>query len=483
VESEAKEPTGVTRGQNAVHVMPLDWSGAERVLSTLVDRIDPARAEPQLLVVTADAESAAAAADALVRVVGERPVRVVAATASPRAARLLKSSPAQIVAGAPAELVSLLQGSALKPESVRGVVFAWLDPILGSADAQPLETLLGELPKEGARVVLAAELTPALETLIERYARRARRAVEAAPEGDGTPLSAEYVAAASAARGVTLRRLLDALDLPRAVLYARSEPARAEALSVARALGYPGDAVRLSAESDVPNADPLVLVELPTSREELRALAGTAGRKLYAVVQPSQIASLRGLLGGGMVAPVALIDAAERARGKDAALRASLRDVLSSGDVRREVLALEPLLAEFDGIEIAAAALRMLEQQRPARQAAATAQAQPMQRLFVNLGEKDGIRPQEIVTAITTEAGIPGSQVGKVDLRDTHSIVEVAASVAELVVGKISGSVVRGRKVQARLDAPREERPARSGPPVRGDRPPRSFDRGDRPAR
>jgi len=477
-----------------VHVMPLDWSGAERVLTTLVDRIDPSRAETQLLVVTADAESAAAAADAIVRVVADRPVRVIAATASPRAARLLKSSPAHVVTGAPSELVTLLQGSALKPESVRGVVFAWLDPILGSPEAQPLETLLGELPKEGARVVLAGELTPALEALIERYARRARRAVEATAEGDVAPLTAEYVATAGTARGVTLRRLLDALDLPRAVLYARGEPTRTEAAGVARALGYPIDAVRLSAESDVPSADPLVLVDLPASREAMRALVGTTGRKVYAVVQPSQLASLRGLLGGGMVAPVALIEAAERARGKDAALRASLRDVLTSGDVRREVLALEPLLAEFDGIEIAAAALRMLEQQRPARPAAmAAASTQPMQRLFVNLGEKDGLRPQEIVTAITTEAGIPGSQVGKVEVRDTHSIVEVAASVAELVVGKITGSVVRGRKVQARLDAPREDRPARSAPPVRGDRaarpfdrgdrPPRSFDRGDRPAR
>jgi ATP-dependent RNA helicase DeaD len=484
VESEAKEPTGVTRGQNAVHVMPLDWSGAERILTTLVDRIDPARAETQLLVVTADAESAAAAADAIVRVVADRPVRVIAATASPRAARLLKSSPAHVVTGAPSELVTLLQGSALKPESVRGVVFAWLDPILGSADAQPLETLLGELPKEGARVVLAAEITPALEALIERYARRARRAVEASVEGEGAPLTAEYVAAAGPARGVTLRRLLDALDLPRAVLYARGESARAEAVNVARSLGYPADAVRLSAETDVPSADPLVLVDLPASREAMRSLVGTTGRKVYAVVQPSQLASLRGLLGGGMVAPVALIEAAERARGKDAALRASLRDVLASGDVRREVLALEPLLAEFDGIEIAAAALRMLEQQRPARPAAAAAaNVQPMQRLFVNLGEKDGLRPQEIVTAITTEAGIPGSQVGKVEVRDTHSIVEVAASVAELVVGKITGSVVRGRKVQARLDAPREDRPARSAPPVRGDRAARPFDRGDRPPR
>ena len=100
MENEAKEPTGVTRGQNAVHVMPLDWSAAERVLATMIDRIDPARPDTQLLVVTADAESAAAAADALVHAVGDRAVRVVAATSSPRASRLLRIAPSHVVAGA-----------------------------------------------------------------------------------------------------------------------------------------------------------------------------------------------------------------------------------------------------------------------------------------------------------------------------------------------------------------------------------------------
>jgi ATP-dependent RNA helicase DeaD len=180
---------------------------------------------------------------------------------------------------------------------------------------------------------------------------------------------------------------------------------------------------------------------------------------------------------------VALVDAAERARGKDAALRASLREVLTASDVRREVLAIEPLLAEFDGVEIAAAALRLLEQQRPVRPATAAAQTGPMTSLFVNLGERDGVRPQELVGAVTSTAGIPGSQIGKVEVRDTHSIVEVAASVAELVAGKLTGSTVRGRRVQARVDQPREGRPARSGPP-RGDRAGAGgAPRGDRPDR
>ncbi|MES2179043.1 MAG: DbpA RNA binding domain-containing protein [Gemmatimonadota bacterium] len=486
MEADAKEPSGVTRGQNAVQVMPLDWSQAEQVLATLVDRIDPARAETQLLIVTADAESASAAAHAVVLATKNHDISVLAATASPRAARLLRGSPAHVVTGAPTELATLLQASALKPENVRGVVFAWLDSILETADAAPLENLLSELPKDGARVVLASVLTPAYEALIERYARRARRATEA-PDAETTSLAAEYVATAPNARGTSLRRLLDALDLPRAEIYARTDSVRADAAVIARSLGYGSDAVRLTNGNDAPSHDPLVLLELPISREEMLALAGKTGRKIYALVQPSQLGSLRALL-GGLVTPIALIEAAERARGKDAALRASLRDVLISGDVRREVLALEPLLAEFDGIEIAAAALRMLEQQRPARpSAAASAQVGPMQRLFINLGEKDGIRAQEIIAAITTEAGIPGSQVGKVEVRDTHSLVEVSTSVAELVVGKITGAVVKGRRVQARMDQPKEDRPARSGPPSRGgpprsggDRPARPFDRGDR---
>ncbi|HET9797533.1 MAG TPA: DbpA RNA binding domain-containing protein [Gemmatimonadaceae bacterium] len=500
MEAEAKEPAAaVTRGQNAVHVVPMDWATLARVLAPALERLESSRGEPQLLVVTADAESAVAAATALVPAALEHGLGVLAATPGPRAARLLRSSPAQIVTGAPAELVALLQSSTLKPETVRAVALAWLDIVLGSPDTQPLETLFGELPKESARIVLASELSPAYDALIERYARRARREVE--PETAGvTPLSAEYVAAPAAGRTDALRRLLDALDLPAAVLYARDDRVRDQAERVARALGYPADAVRAarSAEESA-GTDPVVLLDLPASREEMRALAG-AGRKIYAIVQPSQLGSLRTLLSNGTLSPITLVDAAERARGKEAALRASLRDVLSSSDLRREVLAIEPLLAEFDGVEIAAAALRLLEQQKPARPATVAAATPPMTALFVNLGERDGVRPQELVAAVTSAAGLPTSQIGRIEVRDTHSLVEVAASVAELVAGKLTGSVVRGRRVQARVDTPREtrggrgDRPPRPGAPrggPRGERGDRGgdrergarFDRGERPSR
>ena len=53
-----------------------------------------------------------------------------------------------------------------------------------------------------------------------------------------------------------------------------------------------------------------------------------------------------------------------RARSRDEKVRDELRAALANGVNARELIALEPLLTEFDGVEIAAAALRLLERDR-----------------------------------------------------------------------------------------------------------------------
>jgi hypothetical protein len=77
------------------------------------------------------------------------------------------------VVGAPAELATLLQSSTLKPEACAAIVLAWLDTISSRPKRQPLENLFTELPKEGARLVLASAMSPAMS------ADRALRATRA----------------------------------------------------------------------------------------------------------------------------------------------------------------------------------------------------------------------------------------------------------------------------------------------------------------
>ncbi|HEY6785215.1 MAG TPA: DbpA RNA binding domain-containing protein, partial [Gemmatimonadales bacterium] len=85
----------------------------------------------------------------------------------------------------------------------------------------------------------------------------------------------------------------------------------------------------------------------------------------------------------------------------------------------------------------------------------------------------DNARPGDLVGAITNEAGITSAQIGKVDVRENHSLVEVTSEAAENVVAKLTGSTIRGRRVVARID---QERGARGAGRGRA-----GADRGDRP--
>jgi hypothetical protein len=50
------------------------------------------------------------------------------------------------------------------------------------------------------------------------------------------------------------------------------------------------------------------------------------------------------------------------------------------------------------------------------------------------------------------EAGLQKGQIGKIDVRETFSLVDVAPGVAEQAARRLSGVSIRGRRVTARPD-------------------------------
>lgn len=490
--------SGVARSHNVLYVMPHDWASISQFLAPILQRVDESSPQLQALIVTSDAELAAAAAAAAVRVLDGREVTVLAATSAKRAARLLRVRPAQVVAGAPDTLVELLSAATLKLDTVRAVCIAWADELVAKDALSALETLMTEVPKDAGRTVVAAEVVPAVEELLERYARRARRvASPSTPEQQ--PIDVEYVTVAPGARLEMLRRVLDDVDPRSALVFARES--ESDVRSLLRALGYETtESLITVGHAAAPETELVVLFDLPTSRGELREARGAATRAI-ALIRPRQLTSLRGLTGGGATRPLTMSGGGARARDRDARLRTELREILVRGQFGRELLALEPLLDDFDGIEIAAAAAQLLDAARavappPAAAPAATAARErptptgPMVRLFVNVGARDSVRAADLLGAFANEGGIESTDVGRIDIREQHSIVEVSTTAADQVIERVTGTPIRGRRAVVRRD---EERPRGAV----GDRPPRdradrprsdrserpSRDRGDRPAR
>jgi ATP-dependent RNA helicase DeaD len=73
-------------------------------------------------------------------------------------------------------------------------------------------------------------------------------------------------------------------------------------------------------------------------------------------------------------------------------------------------------------------------------------------RLFVGAGRIAGIRPKDLVGAITGEAGVSGEDIGSIQISDKFSLVEVADEVADEVLHALRGAKIKGKKVTVRPD-------------------------------
>jgi ATP-dependent RNA helicase DeaD len=166
--------------------------------------------------------------------------------------------------------------------------------------------------------------------------------------------------------------------------------------------------------------------------------------------------------------------------------RASLRERLLAGDLDHTRVVVESLALEFDIVDIAAAAVQLahtaaggdgddreIPVQAPREEkgtrpagprtgaprraggAAGRAADGDQVRLFVGAGRQAGIRPGDLVGAITGEMGIQSQLIGAIEISERFSLVDVPASLADAVIEALRGTKLRGLKVTVRRERER----------------------------
>ena len=94
---------------------------------------------------------------------------------------------------------------------------------------------------------------------------------------------------------------------------------------------------------------------------------------------------------------------------------------------------------------------------RPAAQGTTRPAAQGTTRLFVGSGRSSGVRPKDLVGAITSESHLSGRDIGTIEIADRFSLVAVPKPAADDVVAALRQVSIRGRRTTVR----RERYPAR----------------------
>jgi ATP-dependent RNA helicase DeaD len=169
--------------------------------------------------------------------------------------------------------------------------------------------------------------------------------------------------------------------------------------------------------------------------------------------------------------------------------RAALRETLLEEDLERFRAVVETLTDEFDLFEVAMAAVKLAHEAggvtddveeipqvgfrtdrpdrpergpagRPATRASngqgtgrgGRSSGGPVARLFIGAGRDAGIRPGDLVGAITGETELGGRDIGSIEIHQKFALVEVPESAAEGVVRALRATMIKGRKATVRRD-------------------------------
>jgi ATP-dependent RNA helicase DeaD len=72
-------------------------------------------------------------------------------------------------------------------------------------------------------------------------------------------------------------------------------------------------------------------------------------------------------------------------------------------------------------------------------------------RLWMSLGAEQGVTPIDFVNCVAGETGLPGKVVGKVDVRERHTFVDVASEHANGIIAKLNRAQIKGQKVKVKV--------------------------------
>ena len=436
---------------------------------------------------------------------------------------------AQIVIATPGRALDHIRRGTLKLDALRILILDEADEMLDMGFAEDLDAILKATPAARQTALFSATMPARIMTIAEQHLKNPARitiAREKAAVGKMPRVRQVAYIVNRAQKGATLERLLDIEDPVATLVFCRTRLEVESLVETCSAHGHRAEALHggmlqkqrdrvmglfrsqkatlliatdVAARGlDIEHISHVVNYDVPASPEVYLHRIGRTGRMgrggtAITLAEPREQRHLHAIerftkskLEIGKVPTVADL----RARRLELT-RASLRERLVAADFDDVRVVVESLAEEFDPVDIAAAAVKMVhtaaggqgeEREIPAPAARDREQdrdrdrgprlrrpEQPRSRpngdgvghrdgdvvrLLIGAGRDAGIRPGDLVGAITGEADVRSRSLGAIEIADKFSLVEVPDALADQIIAALKATKIRGQKVTVRREKP-----------------------------
>jgi ATP-dependent RNA helicase DeaD len=424
-----------------------------------------------------------------------------------------------IIVATPGRALDLMRRQALVLDAIEVLILDEADEMLDMGFAEDLETILTATPETRQTALFAATMAPRIAAIAGKHLNKPVRVMikgEKRAAGKMPRIRQVAFIAARAYKAHALGRILEFEDPASAIVFCRTRIEVEELTDILKSHGYDAQALHGGMEQrqrdrvmslfrdeqtdvlvatdvaarglDIDHVSHVINYDIPTSPEvyvHRIGRTGRAGREGVAItlVDPREQRVLRYIENLTRqpieVAPLPT-EAALQAK-RLGALRAAIEDRIKAGNLDAPRAFVTDLAHTVDVVDIAAAVIALLrddgssnEDEGPAprdeergRQGGRDRRGDrgpeaddagptgPMASLFVGAGRSAGIRPGDLVGAITNEAGLTSKQLGKITIAAGHALVDVPEALVDRVIRALGKTTIRGQRVEVRRERPR----------------------------
>lgn len=492
----------------------------------ILSRIDPARREPQVLVLAPTRELALQVATSFESFAAQMPsVNVVAiyggAPMGPQLRAIRQG--AQVIVATPGRLVDHLSRNGGMLSTIKFLVLDEADEMLKLGFMDDLEVIFNAMPVERQTVLFSATLPASIRGIAEKYLHEPKQVKIASKTQTVARIDQAHLMVHADQKVNAVLRLLEVEDFDAMIGFVRTRQATLDMASALEAKGYKvaalnGDIAQNQRERvieslkdgrlniviatdvaarglDVPRITHVFNIDMPYDPESYVHRIGRTGRagrdgRALLLVTPRERRMLQVIerVTGQKVAEIALpdaktiLDARVRRLTQDIAARIQDKDRLNTDllaqltaelDCSIEDLALGLLAKTTEGQAFTLAGvereqpvipLRGGRHERGPRGAGAGGGERRERRerrgplpvtegrvrCRTALGARDGVAARNLLGAILNEAGLSRDAIGRIQIRESFSLIELPEDGLDQILGKLKDTRVVGKALRLR---------------------------------
>ncbi len=406
----------------------------------------------------------------------------------------------QIVVGTPGRVMDHIRRGTLNLDAVRMVVLDEADQMLDMGFIEDIEFILDETPKDRQIALFSATIPPRIRGLAKRYLHDPATISITSERLTVPEVKQEYVETGRDGKLEALTRILD-MELPEsAIIFVRTKREADELGETLIGRGYGAEVIHgdlgqaqreraiagfrdgradilvatevASRGLDIPDVSHVLNYDIPLDPEAYvhrigrTARAGKSGTAIT-FVTPREWGLLKTIerLTRVKLERIPIPTNADIRERRVQVLRDALCHTLENEELERYASMLDGLTDQYGAGAVAAAAVKLLlDEEADLPEDDVEPEPEPgAERLFIRAGRKQGVSARDLVGAIANGAGIPGKDIGPVDIYDNFSFVGVPRRDAGRVIDALTRSGIRGRSVPVKVAVPEEKRPQRTG--------------------